>query len=429
MHFSRLSSIRTNVTKKLSLTSLFPRYLNIGFWDKVEMGPADPILGISEKFNKDQNPKKINLGVGAYRDDQGKPYVLPSVREAEKRIYEAKLNHEYAGILGVPEFVKVSQSLLFGEGAEVLGSQKVCSAQALSGTGALRVGADFCKRFLQNNKDFYVPDPTWANHIPLLADAGFNVKTYSYYDSKNIGLDFDNLIKDLKEIPKNSNILLHVCAHNPTGVDPSPQQWDHISQICKDKEHFVFFDSAYQGFASGDTEKDVYAVRKFISDGHTPIIATSFAKNFGLYGERAGALHIVAPTSTKKEEVDSQLKILIRPQYSNPPIYGARLVSTILQDNALKHQWKQEVAGMANRIITMRQLLVDYLKKNGSQKNWSHITSQIGMFCFSGLKPEQVDKLASQYSIYLVRSGRISIAGITSHNVEYLANAIHEVTK
>jgi len=277
------------------------RDLNVGFWDKVELGPPDPILGITEKYNNDPNGRKVNLGVGAYRDDKGKPYVLPSVREAERRIFEGNQNHEYAGILGVPDFVKASQKLLFGKDSPALKEGRVCSAQALSGTGALRIGADFCRRFLKNNQDFYLPDPTWANHLPLFADAGFKTKKYSYYDVKKIALDFAGVHDTLRILPDRSNILFHVCAHNPTGIDPSNSQWDTLSKVCKEKDHFIFFDSAYQGFASGDPTRDAYAVRKFIDDGHKPIVCQSFAKNFGLYGERVGALHIVAETPQKKK--------------------------------------------------------------------------------------------------------------------------------
>eukprot|EP01120_Amphizonella_sp_Union-15-10_P017527 TRINITY_DN975_c0_g1_i1.p1 TRINITY_DN975_c0_g1~~TRINITY_DN975_c0_g1_i1.p1 ORF type:complete len:440 (-),score=88.16 TRINITY_DN975_c0_g1_i1:71-1360(-) len=424
MFSSRVFSRSKNLAKPSYL--IFSRSLT-NFWGNVEMGPPDPILGITERYNKDPNPKKINLGVGAYRDDEGKPYILNSVQEAERRIFKENLNHEYAGILGVPEFVKASQKLLFGENSENL-LKRVSSAQALSGTGALRIGADFCKRFLYSNKDFYVPDPTWANHIPLFKDAGFNVKKYLYYDEEKISLDWLGIVNHLTVLPERSNILFHVCAHNPTGVDPNPKQWSEISKICLERNHLVLFDSAYQGFASGDPEKDAYPVRKFISDGHNPIICSSFAKNFGLYGERVGAIHVVCESEEKKEQIESQLKILIRPIYSNPPIFGARIVAKILNDPELSDQWKEEVSGMARRIIDMRKALVDNLRTIGSRRNWSHINRQIGMFCYSGLSPEQVDRLANEFSIYLVRTGRISMAGITSDNVEYLARAIHEVT-
>lgn len=292
----------------------------------------------------------------------------------------------------------------------------------------MRIAADFLKRFTPN-ADVYVPSPTWGNHIPIMQDAGFKVNTYSYYDAKSIALDEEKFFNDIKNAPNNSIFLFHVCAHNPTGVDPSREQWKVASDICKEKGHFVLFDMAYQGFASGDPENDVWPVRHFIEQGHTPIICQSFAKNFGLYGERAGALHIVTEGKTQTENVDSQLKILIRPHYSNPPIHGARIVSTVLSDPQLTSQWRTEVKGMADRIIKMRTELVSDLKEVGSKRDWSHITKQIGMFCFSGLTPEQCDKLASEHHIYMTRNGRISMAGVTSSTVRYLAESIHNVTK
>lgn len=398
------------------------------FWSKVERGPEDPILGVTVAFNKDPSPMKINLGVGAYRNDEGKPHILKCVREAEKRIFENHSNHEYAPIGGIPAFTEVAQQLQLGETMP-----QAVTVQTISGTGALRIGANFIKRWInvpENNKNMiWLPDPTWGNHIPIFKDAGFLVRYYSYYDPKTCGLNFEGLVKDIKNAPDSSLFLFHACAHNPTGVDPTPEQWKEISQICKKKNHFVFFDLAYQGFASGNPEKDASAVRQFISDGHKITISQSFAKNFGLYGQRTGALTILTDNPGESESVDSQLKILIRPMYSNPPLHGARIVSTVLKDPELNQLWRQEVKEMADRVITMRERLVGHLKELGSKHDWSHITNQIGMFCYSGLKPEQVDKLAQDYHVYLTRNGRISIAGISSKNVEYLAKAIHEVTK
>jgi len=411
----------------------FSQGRNVSAWSKVEKGPEDPILGVTVAFNKDTHPKKINLGVGAYRDDAGKPFVLACVREAENRIREKNMDHEYAPIGGVPALAKTAQELALGADHPALKEKRVVTIQALSGTGALRAGADFMMRHINlaadTRKTVWLPDPTWGNHIPLYKDAGFNVKHYKYYDPKTCGLDFSGLKTDVQNMPKNSLVLFHACAHNPTGVDPDAQQWKELSSICKDKDHFVFFDLAYQGFASGDPEKDVQAVRTFINDGHDVGIAQSFAKNFGLYGERVGALSFLTANAKEAEAVESQLKILVRPQYSNPPITGARIVSTILSDPALTAQWRKEVKVMADRIITMRTKLVDNLKQAGSTKDWSHITKQIGMFCYSGLKPEQVDKLANDYHVYLTRNGRISMAGVTSGNVEYLAQSVHAVSK
>ncbi|EGC30356.1 aspartate aminotransferase [Dictyostelium purpureum] len=404
------------------------RKYSTGFWSQVQKGPEDPILGVSLAFNKDQSPHKINLGVGAYRDENGKPYVLDCVKKADKKVFEANVDHEYAPIVGVAQFNQLAAQLALGEDSQHIKEKRITTVQAISGTGALRIAAAFLGRFYQG-KTAYVPNPTWGNHNVIFADCGVPVKSYGYYDPKTCGLNFDAMSNDIKSAPEGSIILLHACAHNPTGVDPSMEQWKKISDICKERKHFVLFDFAYQGFASGNPEKDAAAIRLFVEQGHNIALCQSFAKNFGLYGERIGAFSLLTATPEEAINVESQLKILIRPMYSNPPVYGARLVSAILKDKELTNQWRTEVKGMADRIIDMREQLVKYLKKHGSTRDWSHITNQIGMFCFTGLTPEQVDRLASEFHIYLTRNGRISIAGINSTNVEYLAKAMHAVTK
>ncbi|GAM22566.1 hypothetical protein SAMD00019534_057410 [Acytostelium subglobosum LB1] len=396
-------------------------------WSKVVKGPEDPILGVSVAFNKDTSPSKINLGVGAYRDDNGKPYVLECVKKADKKIYEAGVDHEYAPIVGVSSFNNAAVQLALGEDCKALKEKRVVTVQAISGTGALRVAAAFIARFLPG-VTAYVPNPTWGNHNVIFADCGVPVKSYTYYNPQNCGLNFDGMFKDIQSAPNGSVILLHACAHNPTGVDPSMEQWKKISQLCKEKNHFVLFDFAYQGFASGSPEQDAEPVRYFVNEGHEIALCQSFAKNFGLYGERIGAFSLIGSTPDEAINIESQLKILIRPMYSNPPVYGARLVSTILSNKDLTAEWRSEVKLMADRIINMREQLVKYLKQHGSTRDWSHITNQIGMFCYTGLTGEQVDRLASEFHIYLTRNGRISIAGITPRNVEYLAKAMHKVT-
>lgn len=397
-----------------------------GAWQGVEMGPEDPILGLSAAFKEDSNPRKANLGVGAYRDDCGRPFVLPSVQEATRRI--AETDHEYLPIVGFDNFRKLAAELIFGPSSDVLANKRNVTIQSISGTGALRVAADFLARFVPNTP-VYQPKPTWANHIPLFKDAGHSLEQYSYYDPSTCGLNFEGLTADLKAAPKGSIVLLHACAHNPTGVDPRKEQWAEISDIVKSQGHFPFFDCAYQGFASGDCDADAYAVRKFVEDGHKQmVVCQSFAKNFGLYGERVGAVTFVAKDSDEAARVESQAKILIRPAYSNPPIHGARLVAEILGDAQLREQWFKEVKGMADRINDMRHSLVKGLKDAGSQRNWQHVTDQIGMFCFTGLTPEECDKLRTDYSIYMTRNGRISVAGINSSNVQYIAESIHKVT-
>lgn len=394
------------------------------------MGPPDPILGVSVAFNNDKHEKRMNLGVGAYRDDDGKPLILNCVRKAKSKIMD--MNHEYAPISGIPEFTKASIELALGKSNAALAEKRVVTAQSISGTGAVRLSAAFASRFFpfaNGSKEVFLPDPTWGNHIPIFKDSGVNVKTYKYYDPKTCSLDTKGFLNDLNNAPNGSVFLFHACAHNPTGVDPSKEEWAQASEICKAKGHLPIFDFAYQGFASGDPELDAAAVRMFVEQGHNIMLCQSFAKNFGLYGERAGAFSIVCKDSTQAEKVDSQLKILIRPMYSNPPQFGARIVQTILNDPALAKEWQLEVKAMADRIIKMRQLLASNLKDLGSKRDWSHVTKQIGMFCFTGLTPEQVDNLTRDYHIYLTRNGRISIAGITSKNVRYLAESIHAVTK
>jgi len=397
------------------------------FWSHVPKGPEDPILGVTVAFNKDTNPNKINLGVGAYRDDNNKPFILECVRKAEKQLAESQANHEYAGIVGVPDFNKVAGELIFGSDSVPLKEKRVISVQSLSGTGALRIAGAFLGRFLKDSP-VYLPTPSWANHNPIFSDSGLQVKSYAYYNPENCGLNFPAMVKDIKNAPSGSVILFHACANNPTGVDPSLENWRELSEVTKSKGHFVLFDAAYQGFASGNPEKDVEPIRVFVKDGHNVAVCQSFAKNFGLYGERIGAFHILGKTVDEALAVESQLKILIRPMYSNPPIYGARLVANILNNTESAALWRKEVKIMADRIIGMRTQLVDRLKAHGSTRDWKHIKDQIGMFCYTGLTPEQVDKLTNDHHVYLTRNGRISIAGVTSKNVDYLAKSIHAVT-
>ena len=396
-------------------------------WSHVEMGPPDPILGLTEAFQKDTDAKKIGLQVGAYRGDDGKPLVLESVREAERRIYEAKMNHEYAGIVGVADFNKLSLQFAYGADSAPIAEGRVAVTQTLSGTGACRLVGEFLSRFVGAGSPIYLPSPTWGNHIPIMKDAGLEVRRYRYLDSKTNGLDFAGLMEDADAAPDGSPFMLHACAHNPTGVDPTEAQWNEISALMKRKQHKVFFDCAYQGFASGDATRDAHAIRQFVADGHPIMLSQSYAKNFGLYGERIGALSVVCADADEKARVESQLKILVRPMYSNPPVYGARIVAEVLGDPALRAQWTAECKAMADRIIEMRAALRSQLGAAGSKREWSHITSQIGMFAFTGLTEPEVLELRSKYHIYLTNDGRISMAGVTTGNVEYLASSIAAV--
>jgi len=392
------------------------------------MGPPDAILGVTENFKKDTNPNKINLGVGAYRDDNGKPFVLPSVRKAEVAITNNAMDKEYSPISGTPEFCKASFGLAMGEDSEVLASGRNATVQGISGTGALRIGSAFLSKFFPI-KEVWMPSPTWGNHIPIFKHVNMEVKHYRYYNPKTCGFDFEGAMEDFKNLTPGSLVMLHACAHNPTGVDPSPDQWNAMSEILKSKGALAFFDMAYQGFASGDVSRDAFAVRQFVADGHNIVLSQSFAKNMGLYGERAGAFSVVCADKDEAARVMSQLKIIIRPMYSNPPINGARIVSHILNNADLRAEWLVDVKGMADRIIDMRSTLKANLEKEGSIKNWQHITDQIGMFCFTGMTADMVGRLANEFSVYLTKDGRVSMAGVTSHNVGYLAKAMHEVTK
>jgi len=351
--------------------------------------------------------------------------VLPSVRKAEDKVIASRLNKEYAGITGIPEFTKAAAVLAYGKDSSAL--NRLAITQSISGTGALRIGAAFLERFYPGDKTIYIPTPSWANHAAVFKDAGLKVEKYRYYNKDTIGLDFDGMVADIKAAPKGSLFLLHACAHNPTGVDPTEQQWKDIEAAVSEGGHYVFFDMAYQGFASGDIDRDAFALRHFVAKGHDVSLAQSFAKNMGLYGERAGAFSVVCADAAEKQRVDSQIKILVRPLYSNPPVHGARIAAEILNDKALYDQWLGEVKGMADRIIKMRALLKENLEKLGSKHDWSHITNQIGMFAYTGLTAEQVGQLAKEHSVYANKDGRISVAGITSDNVGRLAEAIYKV--
>ena len=398
-------------------------------WSHVEQGPPDAILGITETFKKDPHPQKMNLGAGAYRDDDGKPYVLSCIRKAEKNLTEKLLDKEYSTISGIPLFNKNSAKLAFGSDSEIISNDLNVTVQGISGTGCLRIGAAFFEKFFPGAKAVYLPTPSWANHTPIFKHAGMKIGQYRYYDKSNCGFDSTGCLEDLRDLPDNSLILLHACAHNPTGVDPTHEEWQEISDVMRKKNHYPFFDMAYQGFASGDLTHDAYALRLFVKDGHRPALCQSYAKNMGLYGERIGAFSVVCSSKEEAAAVESQIKILIRPMYSNPPIHGARLVNEVLGNDELHKEWLVEVKTMADRIITMRSQLKTKLAEAGSIHDWSHITKQIGMFCYSGLTPEHVNRLGKEFSIYLTKDGRISVVGITSGNVDYLANAIHQVSK
>ena len=392
----------------------------------VKQAPPDPILGTAEAFKKDSHADKVNLGVGAYRTDEAKPYVFKVVAEAERRIIaDPVLNKEYLPISGLAAFNGLSRDLLFGKDSPAVKEHRIASAQCISGTGSLRVGAEFLKTHM-NPPAVYVSNPTWGNHNTIFERAGIPVRQYPYWAAATRGFDLDGMLSALRSAPVGSIVLLHVCAHNPTGVDPTQAQWDQIFQVISHQKLFPYFDSAYQGFASGDIERDAQAVRKFVDHGGQCIVSQSFAKNLGLYGERIGALHIVCKDAATATRVLSQVEMTIRPMYSNPPLHGALIVSTILADAQLTAGWRQELKQVADRIILMRSRLVEELTKIGVPGDWTHITSQIGMFSYTGLTAPQCENMINKWHCYMLKNGRISMSGINSKNVAYVARAIKD---
>lgn len=392
----------------------------------VAQAPADAILGLTVGFKNDKNPNKINLGVGAYRDNDGKPYVFPVVRKAEAKICaDHSLDKEYAPIDGLQDFNKGARGALFGWNHPDVNSGRVVTAQTLSGTGALRVIADFLRKFRPG--PLYVSKPTWGNHKAVFAAAGVDVREYTYFNPSNKGLNIEGMLKDLSNAPAGSAVLLHTCAHNPTGVDPSKEEWHRIAEVCKKNQLYPFFDTAYQGFTSGSLDEDAYGLRYFMDQGFEMICAQSFAKIMGLYGERTGALHIVCHDKATAGKVLSQVKIIIRTNYSSPPKHGARIAAMILNDEAMRKAWLDELVEVTKRMNSMRKALRSELERIQVPGDWSHITKQIGMFSFTGLNQKQTDVMVKKHSIYLTKDGRISVCGITTKNVNYLAASIKDV--
>ncbi|POS81088.1 aminotransferase class I and II [Diaporthe helianthi] len=423
----RIRSIANQMSSP-ALTTSFPA-------DAVPQAPEDPLFGLMAAYRADTSPDKVDLGIGAYRDDNAKPWILPVVKKADEIIRnDPDLNHEYLPIAGLASFTSKARDLVLGPSSAAISEKRVTSVQTISGTGACHLGALFLARFYKGNPTVYLSNPTWANHNQIFSNVGLPIATYPYFDKKTKGLDFEGMKKTISEAPERSIILLHACAHNPTGVDPTEQQWREIAEIIRAKNHFPFFDTAYQGFASGDLDRDAGAIRYFVEQGFELLVAQSFAKNFGLYGERAGCFHFVTgPTGPSAPEtvtrVASQLAILQRSEISNPPIYGARVASTVLNDDALFAEWKENLRTMSGRIITMRKALRSKLEELGTPGTWNHITDQIGMFSFTGLTEAQVLKLRQEFHVYMTKNGRISMAGLNTRNVEYFAKAVDKVVR
>jgi len=365
--------------------------------------------------------------VGAYRTDEGKPWILPVVAKVEKQIVQEVSDHEYIPIDGLKEFTDAASALLLGKENPIIKEGRFAATQGLSGSGSLRIGAEFISRHYNRSKTIYIPNPTWANHRNIFGDAGLTVKDYRYFDKKAIGLDLVGMLEDLQSAPNGSIILLHVCAHNPTGVDPKKDQWKQIANVIKEKEHLTYFDSAYQGFATGDLDEDAYSIRLFASMNLEFLCAQSFAKNMGLYGERVGNLLIVTANAEIAEKVKSQTKRIVRGMVSNCPAYGARICAKILNNPELFAEWDENIKVMANRIKLMRRTLYDSLKAKNTPGNWDHILNQIGMFTFTGLTQKQCESLMNDHHVYLTTNGRISMPGLTNKNIAYVSDKIHLV--
>ncbi|XP_013634126.1 aspartate aminotransferase, cytoplasmic isozyme 2 isoform X1 [Brassica napus] len=373
----------------------------------------------------DPCPVKLNLSAGAYRTEEGKPLVLEVVRKAEQQLAnDLSCDKGYLSIDGLADFNKLSAKLILGDDSHAVDENRVVTIQCLSGTGSLRVGAEFLAKHHQQRVVF-VPNPTWGNHPFIFTLAGLSVEYFRYYDPQTRGLDFEGMLEDLGAAPPGAIVVLQSCAHNPTGIDPTLEQWEKIRQIVRSKGLLPFFDNAYQGFASGNLDSDAQSVRMFVADGGECLIAQSFAKNMGLYGERIGALTIVCTSQDVARKIHSQVLLVVRPMYLSPPIHGASIVTTILKNSDMYKDWTIELKGMADRIISMRQQLYEAIQARGTPGDWSHIIKQIGMFSFTGLNEKQVRWMAKEYHIYITYDGRISIASLSSKTVPQLADAIH----
>lgn len=393
----------------------------------IESAPPDPILGLTEAYQADPNPNKVNLGVGVYQDENGRVPVLATVREAERRWYDQETSKAYLPIDGVPAYNKGVQALLFGPGAAVLAQNRVVTVQTLGGTGALRVGADFLKKFFPRAR-VWISDPSWENHRAVFEAAGLLVSAYPYYDPATHGLDFASMIGTLEQVPDGDVVLLHASCHNPTGVDLSRDQWEQLADLFGRKRLIPFVDFAYQGFDKG-IDEDAFAVRLFAEKGLNFLVASSFSKNFSLYRERVGALSIVGADRHEAARILSQIKRVIRTNWSNPPSHGAQVVALVLGDSDLRAQWEEEVRHMRERIRRMRRLFVEKLHGEGLERDFSFIEKQNGMFSFSGLEPRVVDELRQKYSLYIVRSGRICVAAMNEKNIDYICRAIASVLR
>ena len=391
----------------------------------VELAPRDPILGLIEQFNADPNPAKVNLGVGVYYDDKGKLPLLNCVQAAEKQMMESPKPRGYLPIDGIAAYDAAVKALVFGADSEPVKSARVATAQGIGGTGGLKIGADFLKKLSPDAK-VLISDPSWENHRGLFTQAGFVVETHPYYDAEKRGVNFDGMLAALNAAVPGTIVVLHACCHNPTGYDITTAQWDQVIAAVKARGLTPFLDMAYQGFGHGITE-DGAVIGKFVDAGLNFLVSTSFSKSFSLYGERVGALSVLCASKEEAERVLSQLKLVIRTNYSNPQIHGGTVVAMVLNTPDLRVQWEQELAEMRVRIKAMRQKLVDGLKAAGVKQDMSFITSQIGMFSYSGLTKDQMVRLRSEFGVYGLDSGRMCVAALNSKNIDYVCASIAKV--
>ncbi|XP_014670556.1 PREDICTED: aspartate aminotransferase, cytoplasmic-like isoform X2 [Priapulus caudatus] len=390
-------------------------------------GPSVEVFELVAKFNEDTHPSKVNLSVGAYRTNEAKPWVLPVVRKVEASMAaDETLTKEYLPITGMPQFCEAATSLVLGADNPAIAEKRAGGVQGIDATGCLWLAMKFLRELCGANT-ILASNPSWGNHLLMFRQLKYeDVREYRYWDASSKGLDLTGMLEDLKTAPDGSVVVLHACAHNPTGVDPTHEQWGQICDVMKAKKHYPLLDCAYQGFASGDLAMDAWAVRFFASQGLEIFAAQSFAKNFGLYNERVGNLTIVTATPDALERVKSQIKMIIRGMYSNPPAHGARIVNTTLRDPALFAEWQGCIKTMADRVLMMRAGLRKRLENLGTPGTWNHITDQIGMFSYTGLNPTQVAYLVKEYHVYVMKSGRINMCGLTTGNIDYVAKGIYD---
>jgi len=391
----------------------------------IALAPRDPILGLTEAFNADKNPHRVNLGVGVYYDDQGRIPLLECVKRAERQLVDNEPARGYLPIDGIPTYDKAVRNLVFGGDSAAVQQGRVLTVQTLGGTGGLKVGADFLRKFAPA-AEVWISDPSWENHRALFEYAGFKVNTYPYYDPQSHGLNFEGMLSGIRTIPAGSIVVLHACCHNPTGVDLDAAQWDQVIEVVNARGLIPFLDIAYQGFGDG-LDSDGMPVRRFTEAGSPVFVSNSFSKSFSLYGERIGSLSVVTASPEEVERVLSQLKRTVRTNYSNPPTHGGQIVATVLTTPELRSLWEEELRLMRDRIRAMRKRFVELTRARAPQHDFSFIMKQRGMFSYSGLTKAQVTRLREEFSIYAVDSGRICVAALNSHNIEYAADAVAKV--